>query len=350
MSRYAAYLIITLFTFVICLPALLVSLEWRWREASPPPPPPPSSLSSPSPERISREDTPLPSLRVLNHLSGEVKELSLEDYVAGVVAAEMPASFQKEALKAQAVIARTYALARVEASGGSGCENHPSADICTEAAHCQAWVSREEALAKWSSSRAFSYWDKIITAVKETKSQVLTYQGLPIDAVFHSTCGGYTDDSQEVWRASLPYLKGVQCGYCSHSPWTHRETSYTLSEFSMLISRYPQAASASIYTSPDLAVISRSSADRLQDLRLNNLSLTGHELRSLLNLPSTRVSWRVEGDNIIFSTRGYGHGVGLCQYGADGMAREGHSYQEILNHYYQGTEIIDSHEYFYGGG
>ncbi|RQD76760.1 MAG: stage II sporulation protein D [Candidatus Syntrophonatronum acetioxidans] len=345
MSRYAAYLILTLFTFVICLPALLVSLEGKGREPSPSSPPPPSLSSPPSPE-INSQEKPELSLQVFNHLSGEVKDLPLEKYVVGVVAAEMPASFHKEALKAQAVIARTYALAQAGVTGGAGCDNHPAADICTEAAHCQAWESQEKSLAKWPSSQASPYWDKILSAVEETKSQIITCQGVPIDAVFHSTCGGNTDDSQEVWSASLPYLKGVSCSYCSHSPWSSRETSYTLGEFSRLISRYPQADQPSAYTSPDLAVLSRSSADRLQGLRLNNLSLTGHELRSLLDLPSTRVSWRVEGDNIIFSTRGYGHGVGLCQYGADGMAREGHTYEEILDYYYRDTEILTTHEYF----
>jgi len=169
---------------------------------------------------------------------------------------------------------------------------------------------------------------------------VVTYQGEPVDAVFHSTCGGHTENSEEVWSASLPYLKGVTCTYCTHSPWTEKKFTYTLQEFSRLVSSCPQASPASAYLQPAFTVMDKSTSNRLKTLKVNNLSFTGNELRNLLNLPSTRVRWSVEGNNIVFTANGYGHGVGLCQYGADGMAKEGYNYKEILSHYYQGVEIV----------
>ena len=336
MSRFAAAIFLFLFFGIVCLPALVIMIDGIDLNLGADPSP---SQAVEREEKIEKSPEDI-YINVLHHPQGELKEMHLEKYVAGVVSAEMPASFGKEALKAQAVIARTYALAQIREGGGRGCDRHPSADICTQAEHCQAWESQEEARDKWASRQQESNWNKITAAVKDTKNMVVTCQEKPIDAVFHSTCGGHTDNSEEVWSTISTYLKGVECGYCSHSPWSTHKVTYTLEEFSRLVSRFPKAQPASSYLQPSFTVLDSSSGDRLRNVRLNNLSLTGHELRDLLDLPSTRVNWSVEGNSIVFKTRGYGHGVGLCQYGADGMSQEGYSYKEILQYYYQGVEVV----------
>lgn len=334
MRRLTAYLIITIFIGVVCLPALIIimadNLELQ-------------SRAEESPQNLYQDQPSIPgelTIQVWHHREKQLQEMSLEEYVVGVVAAEMPASFEPEALKAQAVIARTYALGQTLISGGRGCDQHPSADICTWEQHCQAWISQEVAQEGWPEQKRQEYWAKIISSVQETRDMVVTYQGSPVDAVFHSTCGGHTDNSEEVWSASAPYLKAVECPYCQHSPWAQKETTYSLVEFSELMSRFPKASPVSSYISPTFLSVNRSSTERLMTLQVNDLSLTGHELRNLLSLPSTRVSWKVEQNKIVFTTKGYGHGVGLCQYGADGMAKEGYDYQEILKHYYRDVEVV----------
>lgn len=330
MRKITAYLVIALFFGVICLPALLVFIDTS-------PAPPQAALPQETYEERPVEPGEL-TVQVWHHREKKLREMPLEEYVAGVVAAEMPASFEMEALKAQAVIARTYTLAQTLISGGRGCGHHPLADICTSEQHCQAWISREEAQSGWPSQQREQNWEKIVSAVQDTRDIVVSYQGNPVDAVFHSTCGGHTDNSEEVWSASSPYLKAVECPYCSHSPWAQKETTYTLREFSDLLSRFPQATPVTTNSSPTFLSVDRSTTERLKTLQVNDLTLTGHELRSLFKLPSTRVSWKVENNNVIFTTRGFGHGVGLCQYGADGMAKQGHTYEEILKHYYRGVE------------
>ncbi len=337
MSRFAASIILFLFFGVVCLPAMIIMVDGIELDLGPGP----SPQQTAEKEEKTEEKTPGEIyINVFHHSRGELVEMPLEEYVVGVVSAEMPASFGKEALKAQAVIARTYALAQMREGGGRGCDRHPSADICTEAQHCQAWESQEEAREKWAVHQQDKKWDKITAAVNSTRDMVVTYQGKPVDAVFHSTCGGHTDNSEEVWSTASSYLKGVECGYCSHSPWSNHKVTYTLEEFSRLISQFPRAQPAASYLQPSFTVLDSSSTDRWRNIRLNNLSLTGHELRNLLDLPSTRVNWRVDNNNILFETKGYGHGVGLCQYGADGMSRKGYNYKEILKFYYQGVEVV----------
>ncbi|UNC93656.1 stage II sporulation protein D [Candidatus Contubernalis alkaliaceticus] len=334
MRKISAYLIITLFIGVVCLPALIVIVGSNFE---------PLFQAEDPPQKLFQEQPTQPgelTIQVWHHQEKQIREMPLEEYVAGVVAAEMPASFEPEALKAQAVIARTYALGQTLTSGGRGCDNHPSADICTSDQHCQAWISREDVEEKWSEQKREEYWGKIVSAVQGTQGMVVTYHGEPVDAVFHSTCGGHTDNSEEVWSASAPYLKGVECSYCQHSPWAQKETIYSLNEFSELMSHFPKASPVSAYSTPTFLSVNRSSTERLMTLQVNDLTLTGHELRNLLSLPSTRVSWKVEQNKIVFTTKGFGHGVGLCQYGADGMAKEGYDYREILKHYYQGVDVI----------
>jgi MreB/Mrl family cell shape determining protein len=271
-------------------------------------------------------------------------EIGMEEYLVGVVAAEMPSSFHMEALKAQAVIARTYALQKRKETGGNGCKNHPGSDLCTDSACCQAWEDVGISLAKWPTDEAPSYLQRIQEAVRATHNMIVTYEGEPIEAVYHSTCGGVTEAAAEAWSGnnSLFYLQSVECSYCRHSPYFKKEIVMESSAYAAALKNQkgalPVLGEGNI---PLLEVRKCSSSGRNLLLSVGNSEqiYSGTEVRSLLGLPSTFFRWHTENGRIIFTTRGHGHGVGLCQYGADGMGREGKNYQEILKYYYQGVEI-----------
>lgn len=270
-------------------------------------------------------------LNVYDHRREELVQMPLGYYLAGVVAAEMPAEFHIQALKAQAVVARTYTVNKLRQYGGSGCERHPEADICTDFTHCQAWISREEAWNKWPLFRQTGYWQKIVQAVTETEGEILTYMGKPIDAVFHSTCGGATENSEDVWSNPFSYLRGVSCGYCIHSPRITETITMTSQEVAERLGVSPEELK--------LEVVSRTESGRIIQIDVGGRVMRGLEFRQSLGLRSSLVTWLREPGRYTFTTTGYGHGVGMCQYGADGMADKGRDYIQILRHYYTGVEL-----------
>jgi stage II sporulation protein D len=295
---------------------------------------------------LPRKHTPLADLsaeiliRVFRTDQGEVVTMTLDEYLAGVVAAEMPASFDPEALKAQAVVARTYAVRRLAAFGGQGCGRHPGADICTDFAHCQAWEPEEKSLGKWPAAEAQGYLRKIRRAVQETSGLIIVSGGQPVDAVFHAHCGGHTENSEEVWSAASPYLRGVPCPYCQGSRWWETTHEFSGAQFTGYLLPYVSALPVSAAGRPLLDGAQRTATGRVRFLSVGGEQLSGRDFRAALELPSTKFSWRFAGDSVIFTTRGFGHGVGLCQYGADGQARAGKSYREIIHFYYTGVEIV----------
>jgi len=270
-------------------------------------------------------------IAVWNHRTQELVRMPLGEYLAGVVAAEMPAQFHAEALKAQAIVARTYTAAKIRAGGGKGCDKHPEADVCTDSTHCQAWTTFEEAAAKWPFFRQRTYWRKIEKAVFETESQVITYQGKLIDAVYHSTCGGSTEHSEEVWTNPIPYLRAVECGYCNASPRLTETVEFSAQEVAEKLGVPLEAL--------NIKVIEQTASGRIIKIDTGKEIIRGLEFRNRLGLRSSRVSWLKEKNAYSFTTIGFGHAVGLCQYGADGMARQGNNALEIINHYYTGIQV-----------
>lgn len=268
---------------------------------------------------------------VWNDQRGELMHMPLGEYIVGVVAAEMPAQFHMEALKAQAIVARTYTISRLRAHGGSGCSRHPQADICTDSTHCQAWISKEVAVSSWPFFRQNAYWNKMLKAVSETQGQVVTHQGKLIDATFHSTCGGMTENSEDVWTYQVPYLRSVKCPYCAHSP---RMTETIRMSEADVAAKLDESASTI-----KLEVLSRTESGRIIQIDVGSKILRGLDFRSRLGLRSSRVTWLRENGFITFTTTGYGHAVGLCQYGADGMADQGKTASEILRYYFTDVQI-----------
>ena len=280
-----------------------------------------------------------PEVRVLISQSGKVVAMPLEQYITGVVAAEMPAAFPLEALKAQAVAARTYTLKRMESGSDSGDKgSHPQADVCTDFNHCQAWIDKEEMMKRWGAG-GDKYYRKILAAVSQTFSQAIYYNNAYIDPVYHSTSNGRTENSEDVWGTKVPYLRSVASRWDSASPKFHSSVAVPLEVFS---SKLGYSGAVQVSTLGNVGLISPleyTSTGRLKTVRVAGKTLSSTELRSALGLPSTDLTWEVSQGKVVFKATGNGHGVGMSQYGARGMALEGHSFQEILRHYYTGVEI-----------
>ncbi len=268
--------------------------------------------------------------------SDKTVTMDLEDYILGVVAGEMPADFHPEALKAQALAARTYTMLRMKRFGGSGCSKHPGAEVCTDSAHCQAY--RDPATIKKG-------LDKLEEAVYGTAGEVIVYDNKLIDAVFHSTSGGKTENSEEVWSGSVPYLRSVESQYEEHSPKYVTRQEISIDSFIKCIKKLdPQVKINSKNINKEIEILERSEGGKITKLRIANKTFKGTDIRIALGLNSTNFSYTVGKDAITFTVSGYGHGIGMSQYGADGMARNGAGYRDIVLHYYRGVDIVNMNE------
>ena len=265
---------------------------------------------------------------------GTIRELSMSDYLWGVVAAEMPASFELEALKAQACAARTYTVVRQN----SGSDKHPGADICEDSTCCQAYIEREAALDRWGLN-AQEYEEKISQAVEGTDGLGILYEGQPIQALFFSSAAGRTVDAVAVWGNSVDYLKSVDSPEGDEVPNYHSQV--------VLSSRQVQEAALAAYPGADLSgdpsswfgQAVRDEGGTVTSIPFGGLTLTGGQVRSMLSLRSAAFTVTWDGENFTFDVTGYGHGVGMSQYGANAMAKEGKNFTDILTWYYTGTQV-----------
>lgn len=263
----------------------------------------------------------------------KVVTMNLEDYILGVVAGEMPASFHIEALKAQALAARTYTMLRMRQFGGSGCSKHPGAEICTDSTHCQAY--RNPAAVKKD-------LDKLEKAVYETAGEVIVYDNKLIDAVFHSTSGGKTENSEEIWSSKVPYLRSVISQYEEHSPKYVAQQEVSIDNFIQCIKKLDSGVNINKKNiKNEIKVLERSEGGRITKLEIGDKTFNGTEVRNILGLNSSNFNYAVGTSTILFTVVGNGHGIGMSQYGADGMAKNGTGYRDIVLHYYQGVDIVD---------
>ncbi|MCL5039915.1 MAG: stage II sporulation protein D [Firmicutes bacterium] len=326
MRRLGALILGVMIFINIILPALLT----RGCLVSP-------SKKAPQP----RGGITLITIKVYLEKEKRILEMPLEEYLMGVVAAETPASFEPEALKAQAVAARTYALKRMRQFGGRGSQEHPGADICTDPQHGQAWVSWPELTRIWGNNYT-TYRKKVEEAVLSTSGLVIVYNGFLIDPVFHSTSGGRTENSEDVWSEKVPYLRSVVCDYDRHSPYYQTTLEMTLREMARKLGN--AVPTSTLSNGGGLRVLERSDTGRIKTIRVGGQEMKGTDFRTALGLPSTNFTWEYQGDKIRFTVRGYGHGVGMSQYGADGLARNGKNYIEILQYFYTGVKIMRAFE------
>lgn len=264
-------------------------------------------------------------------IDGTPTELPLETYVAGVVAAEIPNDFPEEAIRAQAVAARTYAVYKL--SRGRP-EVHPDADLCDDYHHCAAY--RDVAV----ETAAGGDLSRVQQAVEDTAGEILTYDGAPIAAVFHCVSGPRTEAARDVWGEDVPYLQSeVSPGGSAYSGY---EDAVTVSadEFRTAVADAFLSADVSGDPASWFKASVRSVAGGIITVQLGGITVEGTAVRELFGLQSTNFTVTTTGDSITFHTIGYGHGVGLSQYGAKYMAEQGADYREILSHYYQDTSLV----------
>ncbi len=276
-------------------------------------------------------------IKLLHTKTGEVEELDLDTYLLGVVSGEMPAHFEEEALKAQAVVARTYTLYKI--TNGS---KHENADVCDSAECCQAWITKEYRLSRWEEDVRESNWAKIEKVVNSTKGKIITYDGKPINAFFHSNSGGSTDTATAVWGGTnYPYLQAVQTSGEDAYDQYNSEVSVNKEEFISKIKKYHSDFKIDFNKEDQIQILEYTEGNRIKNVKIGNLNLSGVEVRTIFGLRSANFQINIEGDNVKFKVTGYGHGVGMSQTGADSLAKQGKNYEEIIKHYYTGVKIID---------
>ena len=277
-------------------------------------------------------------IKLLHKKDKKIEEIPLDEYLLGVVSAEMPANFEQEALNAQALVARTYTIYSIKRNKNK----HEGADICDSSTCCQAWISKEDRLARWNEDVREEYWNKIVKAVNTTKGKVITYNGDVIDAFFHSNSGGITEIPVNVWGGTnFPYLQSVQTsgeeGYSQYSS----EVTLTQEELINKIRAKHSDFNIDISQQDSVKILEYTEAGRVKNIQIGNLKLSGVEVRSLLGLKSTNFKIEINNGKVTFIVTGYGHGVGMSQTGADSMAKQGSNYEEIIKHIYTGVEITE---------
>lgn len=266
-----------------------------------------------------------------------VAEMDIEEYMYGVVGAEMPASFPLEALKAQAVAARTFAVNRKE-NGTEKESKHKGADLCSDYTHCKAWISREERMRKWDEQDREKYMKKIIAAVDDTKGIIMTYGGKPITAVFYAISSGKTENSKDVWGGDLPYLKSVDSPYDSEAPGYATTAEFTLEEFKRRICAEFKNANFVGEPSDWYKNEVRSEGGAVVSCEVGGVKIKGTQMRTIFNLRSHNYNIELN-DKVTFNVKGYGHGVGMSQWGAKFHAEKGKNYRDILRNYYSGIDF-----------
>lgn len=310
--------------FAVLAPAVIVgvALEGHRGEAEETTP----QTQATGPEQTQAAETPV-YLPVLQG-DGTVKEMELDEYLVGVVLQEMPSEFELEAQKAQAVVARTYALRRY-----TDAPKHEGGAVCTDAACCQAYISPEDYIASGGSQGAV---DKAREAVTATSGKVLTYNGALIEATYFSCSGGRTEDAAAVWGADVPYLRAVDSPGEEGAAHFTDTVTFSGEEFAACLGATLSGSPASW-----LGEVTYTDGGGVDTMVIGGVTYKGTTLRQSLGLRSTAFTMTATGDHIVVTTKGFGHRVGMSQYGADAMAVAGSGYDAILSHYYPGTSLAD---------
>lgn len=339
MKKPIIFLIGTM-TFCILLPVLISVLFYGKNEIS-------SSESTKNIMKKSEQDkdtyetvySTSPTITVYNCSTNKTEKMDIETFLYGVVASEMSSDFSEEALKAQAVAARTYIIYKIENNITQG---HNGADICTNSNHCQAYASYEELKNKKGDEWIKNSYPKIKQAVDDTKGHILTYDNKAILPLYFSTSSGKTENSEEVFSAQYPYLKSVSSPYEEQSPKYYTEKKINKNDFVNLLKKnYSSISISSENLNNTVKILDRTTAGSVNTIQVGNKKITGRNMRTIFGLNSSNFDLGFNGDTVIFKVKGYGHGVGMSQWGAEGMAQKNYKYDEILFHYYTDTQIKD---------
>lgn len=276
-------------------------------------------------------------VKMYDEKNNKVLELSVEDYIVGVLAGEVPANFNEEALKAQAVAARTYYFSKRK----NQCKNakEHGCEICNTT-HCQVYMDKQERFAKWAASSAEANWNKIKNAVELTEGQVLVYDGeLVENPKYFAVSAGKTENSVDVFSEDVPYLKSIDSPGEENAPKYESEINIKKSQFINVVNNFNHEAKLDKNNVNNINVVSRTEGEGVKEIQLGNIKIDGVKFRKLFNLNSTDFNIEITSDSVKVKCKGYGHRVGMSQWGANAMAKEGKSYEDILKHYYSGVEI-----------
>lgn len=278
------------------------------------------------------------TIKLFHEKTGEVEELPMDIYLYGVVASEMPAYFELEALKAQAIVARTYTIYKIKNNSGK----HEGADICDNSGCCQAWISKEDRLEKWEEEVREEYWNRIVNSVDSTIGKIITYEGEPINAFFHSNSGGSTEIPLNVWGGSgYPYLQVVQTvGEDAYSQY-NSEVELTKEEVAEKIKAVHSEFEIDFSEENAIQILEYTDSGRIKTIKFGNVNLSGVEARTIFGLRSANFTIEIIENKVKFTVIGYGHGVGMSQTGADALAKQGSNYEDIIKHFYVGVEIVN---------
>lgn len=281
-------------------------------------------------------DQSTPVVPVFLSKEKRIDQIPIEAYIRGVVAAEMPIEFELEALKAQAIAARTYIVRRI--TEGDTSQVPIEGAVVTDTVAHQAYITQDELAAKWEGRSGEANMAKLNRAIMETQNQIITYEGKPINAVFFSTSNGYTENSEDYWGEAVPYLRSVKSPWDAKLSPRYKETVKLPYQTFLSKLGLNGVVSASAAVS-GTKVASTTEGNRISKITIGGKSFSGREVRELLGLNSSQFEWKLKGTDVEITTFGYGHGVGMSQWGANGMAKEGKTADEIIRYYYTGVKI-----------
>ena len=270
----------------------------------------------------------------LDTVENKVKKAELEEYLVGVVAAEMPAEYHIEALKAQAVAARSYILKKTESEN----PDHKGADVCDNPQHCKGHIDEKKARKQWDAKKEEEYIKKIKAAVEETRGEYMVYNGETVEAFFFARSGGRTENSGDVWSEDKAYLKSVESEGDLKHPQLYEEKSFSNKDTRNKL--YTLNSEIQRSDKPlNIGEISRTEGGSVKEILIDNCIFRGKDIRIEFGLRSANFTVSTTANEVTFKTAGYGHGVGMSQYGANYMAENGKNYTEILSHYYSNIQI-----------
>ena len=273
-------------------------------------------------------------IKLLHKENGIIEDCELEEYIVNVLAAEMPVDYEIEALKAQAVVARTYTLYQITNSN-----KHENADICDDSTCCQAWISKEKRFEKWNENQE-EKWNKLNKAVFETQGEIITYEGKPINAFFHSNSGGLTEIPINVWGGNdYPYLQVVETSGEADYNQYYSEKEFSKSDFEKRIKQFYPDFEINWANEKCIEIIEYTESNRIKTIKIGNKNISGVEARKIFELKSSNFNYEISKESVKFSVIGYGHGVGMSQTGSNTLAKQNYTYKDIINHFYKNIEI-----------
>lgn len=272
-------------------------------------------------------------VKLLHSKENNIEEIFLDEYIVNVIAAEMPVEFELEALKAQAIVARTYTLYKITKDS-----KHVNADICDDSNCCQAWISKDDRYKKWENEKQ-EKWNKLVRAVNETRGKYITYNGEVINAFFHSNSSGKTENPVDVWGGSLPYLDVVETSGEENYTSYKSEVRITKEELKRIITEKFKSFKIDFNDKECIKILEYTDSMRVRKIKIGNIIFSGVDVRKLFTLKSTNFNVVIDGDYILFNVFGYGHGVGLSQTGSDALAKSGMKAEDIIKHFYKNIEI-----------